>query len=162
MSLLVEGLSPIPLRNVYHLGVVVPNLERGLAELGQQFGTEWAVTREITPTVRMVSGPATFELRYAYSRQGPPYLEVIEGRFGSFWTLDGGARLHHVGMFVEDLAKEVARLQAAGMTPELQGVGEDLTDERPNVFAFFNSAAGVRIELVDIARQAAMEEWIRG
>jgi hypothetical protein len=48
---------------------------------------------------------STAHLRVAYSRQGPPYLELIQvlkpaGPFSS----EDAARIHHVGSWCEDLA----------------------------------------------------------
>ena len=95
----------------FHVGIVVADLEAALDELAQVAGIEF---RDLGRP--QVGG---WTIRVAYSVDGPPHLELIEGPPGSPWDASAGARLDHLGFWVDDLAGERARLEALGMQADL-------------------------------------------
>ena len=97
--------------DVYHVGLVVPNLEAGIEEVADRFGVTFPSTQAITFHIRSTArGDQRVPLRFAYSHEGPPFLEVIEAYPDSPWELAEGSSLHHLGVFVDDLDGEIARL----------------------------------------------------
>jgi hypothetical protein len=119
----------------FQVGFVVPDLEAAMSELGAGLGVEMAgpLERDVGDCV----------LRIAFARTPPPYLELIEGPPGSLWDATGGAHMHHLGYWSEDMDADSARLEAVGMTLEF-----DLGFARYHSPA---SGAGARVELIDVA-----------
>ena len=154
-------LSPIPFENVYHIGVVVNDIERGMAEVADQLGITWAPRRVANVTVRESGQVRTYGLHVVYSRQGPPFLELIEGSGSGVWAAAPEPRLHHLGVYVEDLAEEARRLVRSGMKLEASGVGPDHDDPDPVLFTYLMGSTGVRVELVDASGREGLLKWVR-
>ena len=135
-------LSPLPVENIYHVAAIVADFDRALEEMGRELGITWAEPR---------SGPGGF--RATYSRQGPPYLEIMQGVSDprSVFTIEGGPRFHHVGIHVADWAAEVERRKTAGWELERQ-LAEGL--------CFMKNGMGLRFEIVDVARREWLWEWL--
>lgn len=117
----------------FQVGFVVPDLEAAMEEIGAALGVEM-----IGPQERDLGDGRV--LRIAFARTPPPYLELIEGPAGSIWHSNGGAKIHHLGCWSEDMDADSARLEAAGMAREI-----DLGFARYHGPA---AATGARIELI--------------
>ena len=141
-----QALSPVPWANIYHLGMVVPDAERAAREIGSQLGVTFGQPRPVTVGVRENGRVSKQTVIVAFCHEGPPYIELIEGAGSGIWTAEGGARMHHAGIWVDDLAAEVARLVADGMRIEAQGAD---ADGNLSLFAYMRNEFGLRIELVD-------------
>jgi Glyoxalase/Bleomycin resistance protein/Dioxygenase superfamily len=118
----------------FQVGLAVPDLEAAMREVGSSLGVQM-----IGPLERDL-GDGT--LRIAFARTPPPYLELLEGPPGSIWDAAGGAKMHHLGHWSEDLDADGARLEEAGIPLEL-----DLGFARYYGPA---PATGARVELIDI------------
>src|SRR3954451_7372767 len=97
----------------WQVGVVVPDIEAAMDELASGLGVDWS-----GPKPRDVG---QWGLRIAFTRQGPPDVELIGGPPDPIWDAGGGARLHHVGTWTSDMAADAARLEAAGFELALDG-----------------------------------------
>jgi hypothetical protein len=153
------ALSPFPFENIYHIGVVCPDIVRGMEEVGEQLGITWAPRRTANVTVWSPDGSVKpIGLEVVYSRNGPPYLELIEATSDeTVWSGAPGPRLHHIGVYVDDLQGEVARLTAAGMVDEAHGVGPD---GNLSLFSYLMGAHGMRVELVDASGREGTLSWV--
>lgn len=145
---------PINWQRMYHVGIVVPDLEAAMEELGTALGLSWPSPQSRTRTFRGPAGCFGAELRFVFSRQGPPYLELIEGVAGTPW--EPGTGIHHIGIWVDDLEDAATRLAEAGAPIEV-------TYDTPSLesFTYHQVAGKLRVELVDIARRDVVEAWIR-
>lgn len=142
--------------DVYHLGIVVPDIDRGMEEIGRRFNVTFPPHLPIE--VDLTVGRREFHLstRFVYSREGPPYIELFQGVPDSPFALPrDGSGIHHLGIFVDDMAAEVARLKALGTELELHDIG---IDGQPRGVAFFNSL-GVRQELVSSESRTGLK-WL--
>ncbi|MGE0384339.1 MAG: VOC family protein [Gammaproteobacteria bacterium] len=151
------------LDNIYHFAMIVPDFDRALRAVGAQLGVQaWAEPQDGMNSVRLPDGRvSTVRLRATYSRQGPPFVELIEGVADphSVFTIAGGPRLHHVGVHVADWRAAVERMQARGMT--LEGVMLRAgPDPEPMGIAFMRNAFGLRIEVVDVSRRTWLRGWL--
>lgn len=145
--------------DVFHLGTVVPSLETAMDAIGRDLGVSWAPVQERDQRVRTGSGEVLVEhIRFTYSREGIPHLELIESREQRAWRVCDGGALHHAGAFVDDVAAESARLVAAGVPLEFGGGAR----EQPAGFAYHLAAGGIRFELVDGSRRADFMRWFDG
>jgi hypothetical protein len=127
----------------FQVGVAVQNLEQAMEELSAALGITWK-----EPQDRDVDG---MQFRVAFADTSKPYLELIEGGPGSPWDATDGSHLHHLGYWSEDKAADMARLDAAGFTTEMD-IGH----------ASYHSGkqAGARVELIDKSyREEFMERW---
>jgi hypothetical protein len=140
--------------DMYHVGIVVPRLEDGLAHFADLFGVRWAPVMEAPTSVRMADGSvATVDLRLVYSIDAP-HLELIEEVPGSVWVLNPHSNIHHIGFWSGDLGGDWARLHGGGCPLEVMG---DSGGSEPLLWAYHNDPLGVRIELVDDALRAVMQ-----
>ena len=114
----------------YHFTLVVDDVPRAMEDLTRLFGIQW--TR--------VQADGLF----AYSLQGPPYLELLKRVDG---TIHDSTGLHHVGVWVDDPQEESNRLASLGAP--LEFVRRD-SEGRWLPGCFHKTADGLRIELVTI------------
>jgi hypothetical protein len=127
----------------FQTGVAVQNLEQAMEELSAALGVTWK-----EPQDRDVDG---MQFRVAFADTPPPYLELIEGAPGSPWDSTAGSHLHHLGYWSDDKAADMARLEAAGFTTEMD-IGH----------ASYHSGkhGGLRVELIDKSyRDEFMTRW---
>jgi len=144
---------------IYHIGIVVQNLDQAMDELGTAMGYTWSTIRTMNANLLVPAGTTAVSLRIAFTRQGPPWLEFIEGPADSLWSAAGGNTLHHLGFYVDDLDAERKRLESLGMAFEIGGVGPD---GRLAGFAYHSNPHGGRLELVDSRLKDGLERWIGG
>jgi hypothetical protein len=134
-------------RPFYQVGAVVPDLDAAREELSAALGLVWSEPRDFA------IGP--WSVRVCFAKDGPPWLELLEGSPGSPWDPAGGARLDHVGSWTDDLGGESDRLAAEGAAIEL--------DARPyGATAIYHRLplSGLRVELLGLAgRDGFFERW---
>ncbi len=141
--------------DVFHVGIIVPRIEKGMEEIAKRFGVTWPrPPGTASIRVRTKAGMQTLASRYAYTAEGPPYLELIEAVPGTVWEAGAGSRIHHLGAFVDDLDGEIERLTAEGADLEMTTVGED--GSRVLGVSYINSALGVRLELLPATSRAGI------
>ena len=129
----------------YQVGIIVPDLDPAMEELGSALGVTWGTV--ISPPYD--KGPK----RFVFSVEGPPHIELIEGRPGSAWDCSDGPRLDHIGLWT---FRETAKGQLAANGMPIDTDGADLGNP---IFTYHDaSACGMRVELVDEARKAPFYE----
>jgi hypothetical protein len=95
--------------NLWQLGYVTTDLDRGIAYLGARFGLEHAVKLPVGGTFLAGEREVEFEARFAMAARGGLIVELIEpvaGEVGFYRQLlpDDGSfavRLHHLATFIE-------------------------------------------------------------
>ena len=108
--------------------------------------------------ISTAAGDLSTSIRFTYSVEGPPHLELIEGPAGTVWAPVMG--LHHVGLWTDRLADDAVELEQRGLPIEVAGVSP--SGRRPSGFTYHRSGHGLRIELVDDASLPAFERWFAG
>jgi catechol 2,3-dioxygenase-like lactoylglutathione lyase family enzyme len=149
------------LRPFFHLAVLVLDLDRAVdrysALLGQRFN-EPSTLHLDTRSTGGYSEPV--DLRVAYSREGPPYLELLEATGDGLFSSRNGRGFHHAGYWVPE-GVDIAQLLASnGVKVDTEIVGSSGA-----VFARFTTPRaldGVRLELIDEGRRAGLERWFAG
>jgi catechol 2,3-dioxygenase-like lactoylglutathione lyase family enzyme len=135
--------NPLSAANLYHTGIVVPDLSAATARLTEMAGYTWTRPIEGPVPVRTDAGSLTVDMRFVYSLQGP-HLELIQEIPGTPWVSTGGA--HHLGYFSDDFATTAAALTAGGYRLEVCHTDDGTT---PSMFAYYVSPDGIRVEVVD-------------
>ena len=143
----------------FKTGIIVTDLEKAADEFTATLGVEWAPLTVVPLQIRTPDGLEPVDLRVLISTTGPTYLELIEAQPTGYYAAPNGGYLHHVGMWVDDLATESARLDAQGWKREAAGEHEGVS---PVAFAFHVSPLGMRLELGDIANLAMFNAWTSG
>ncbi len=139
-----------------HLGMVVPDLEAAMAEHRRLLGLSWPEIKVLEDVYRLPDGATrTVPLRVVFSREGPPYLELIEAVPGTPWTVPSGGGLHHVAYWSETLLEDVATFVEAGLDVELTRAGPEIAQG----FSYRVCESGTRVELIDVAARPAIEAW---
>lgn len=150
--------------DVFHTGFVVRDIDAGIAELTAVFGATWTDVEEREMRLRGPEGPLRPTLRFAYTREGPHRLELLEAVPGTLWEappegVGGTLAAHHIGVWCDDVAGTSRQLISSG-SPRLatyDGEGEDAVG-----FAYHRLATGALIELVDSSRRPAFDRWFAG
>jgi hypothetical protein len=142
---------------MFHVGIVVPDLDLGRARFTQLLGTQWGPIVENRIEVRDGDGnDLVVPNRLCYSTEAP-YLELIQEVPGTPWVCNEHSNLHHIGFFTDALAVDSRELSAAACPLELlDGHG----DTPPSSFTYHRDGLGVRVELVNADLRGAMEQFL--
>lgn len=144
---------------LWHVGIVVPDLDAAMDEFTRASGVSFTSTLDREVAVETAAGPESGRVRWAASRGEQPDWEVIEQRDG-FWSVgrNGGAALHHIAYWSDDLESDIAHYREAGHVLEAQG----RDDEGRVRFVYLVGPSGVRIELGARYTQQSWDEWVGG
>ena len=143
---------PLSAADLYHTGIVVPDLEASMARLGAVAGYRWTAVQSADLTIRFADSERVVPLRYAYSLDAP-HLELVQEIPGTPWT----AAAHHLGYFCDDVPATSKLLEDLGFAAESRAV----VDGTPALFAYHLDPSGVRIEIVDRALIPDFAEYLR-
>jgi len=138
----------------YHVGIIVPDLDRAKAQMSAQLGVTWGpVLRLERAEFRDGDGnDLLLPTSFCYSVE-QPCLELIEEVPGTVWVRNEHSNLHHLGFWSDDLSQESTRLTAAGCPLQFCGRAAEVA---PLSFAYHRNDLGVRIEIVDATMREAM------
>jgi catechol 2,3-dioxygenase-like lactoylglutathione lyase family enzyme len=139
------GLPGVPWGEVFHVGIRVADLAAAQRELTSSMGVRWTSPAHI-PMRAWVPGEGyrMWDLTISFSVEGPVHIELLHGSPGSYWdTSAGGAGLHHIGVWVDDVARANEELIRQGWVVELAGRPPA---EGYGSFSYTRSPAGVLLE----------------
>lgn len=140
---------------MFHVGIVVPDLDKAKGRFAELLGAMWGPTIEFD--ARIVDGGDAItlvHLKFVYSCEAP-YIELIEEVRGTPWQCNEFSNLHHIGFFADDVVLESERMTDAGCPYE---AGALAGDGKTRSFAYHRDSLGIRLEFVSEARRAAVED----
>ena len=143
---------------LYHVGIVVPDVEAAKAHFTDLLGITWGPVVE-TEAFPVREGDGTERIvpnTLCYSTE-PPYLELVQELPGTVWECNEHSNLHHIGVWVDALPADSATYTELRCPLQLCGRDDDGALVQ---FAYHRDPLGVRIELVDIAMKPMMEEFM--
>ena len=143
---------------LYHVGIVVPDVEVAKAHFTDLLGITWGPVVE-TEAFPVREGDGTERIvpnTLCYSTE-PPYLELVQEVPGTVWECNEHSNLHHIGVWVDALPADSATYPELRCPLQLCGRDDDGALVQ---FAYHRDPLGVRIELVDIAMKPMMEEFM--
>jgi catechol 2,3-dioxygenase-like lactoylglutathione lyase family enzyme len=134
-------------QDLYHTGIIVPDLDAAMARLSALAGYRWITPLSYTLPFRTATGTRELTSTIVYSVQSP-HVELLQEVPGSPWTAAPGNSVHHLGYFTDDLADTAELLESNGFTFEMTAdvPGQDLA-----LFAYYVDPFGTRVEIVDRA-----------
>ena len=133
--------------DLYHTGIVVPDLDTAMARLSALAGYRWINPLNYTLPFRTATGTRELTSTVVYSVQAP-HVELLQEVAGSPWTAAPGNSVHHLGYFTDDLAESARALEDNGFTFEATA---DFAPPGLALFAYYVDEFGTRIEIVDRA-----------
>ena len=144
--------------SLYHVGIVVPDLEAAQARFSDLLGVVWGPVMDIEAVeFRDADGnDLSLPNKLCYST-GPPYLELVEEVPGTVWVCNEHSNLHHLGYWTDALAEESARFTESVCPLQICG---RTGAKAPEQFSYHQDPLGVRIELVDVALRPVMEQFM--
>lgn len=148
----------IDYQRIFHTGIRVPDLNAAMSELGESLGVTWAESREVAemPVWTPITGMQMVPLRYVYSCEGPQHIELLESAPGSPWHCGDNPGVHHIGVWVSDVAAEVEAVLAKGWTVALAGTAPE---DGYGSFAYVQPPNGMLVEVVNDAIEPMFEQW---
>lgn len=142
--------SPLSAADLYHVGVVVGDLDAAAARLTTVGGYRWTRPLEYTVPIVTATGELDVPFRITFS-VAPVHLELIQEVPGTLWSAVPGRGTHHLGYWVDDVESASEALTEAGFAFEA-GPRAD----QPPTFAYHLDRAGTRIEIVN---RALFGDW---
>jgi hypothetical protein len=145
-------MTPEPL---FHVGIVVLDLEEAVARFTELLGLSWGPLAEVEAT--LVDGEGEdfgVRLRSRLSSDAP-HVELIEEVPGTVWECNEHSNLHHIGFWTETLVEDSARFSGAGCPLVIAG---RVDGQVPARIAYHSDPLGVRVELTDVALRAMIRE----
>ncbi|MCY4392131.1 MAG: VOC family protein [Chloroflexi bacterium] len=131
--------------DIYHVGIIVPDMEAAMDELGRRFNVGWRDPSTATVRVRDHAGDRILSPRVTFCDNSTPIaLELIEALPGTVWSVTGRSQLHHFGLYVDSVQAAIDEL-GPGMELEMAGLDRD---GMLAGFCYVTDDLGVRMELV--------------
>ena len=140
---------------IYHVGLVVPDVEQAAADYSDQLGLRFASLRPTVLDVWVDGVRRPADLLVTYSMDGPPYLELIEERSGGVWAADA-LGLSHIGFWAPDVAAAAEKVAAGGWPLRVR----DGDEAGPRRFTYHPAPGGLWVELVAPSFADTLATWI--
>jgi catechol 2,3-dioxygenase-like lactoylglutathione lyase family enzyme len=143
---------------LYHVGIVVPDVEVAKAHFTDLLGITWGpvVETEGLPVREGDGAERIVPNTLCYSTE-PPYVELVQEVPGTVWECNEHSNLHHIGVWTDALPADSATYTQLRCPLQLCGRDDDGALVQ---FAYHRDPLGVRIELVDLAMKPMMEEFM--
>ncbi len=142
---------------MFHVGIVVPDVDAARVHFTDLLGIEWGAILENDVDVRDGDGnDLVVPNRICYSTE-PPYLELIQEVSGTPWVCNEHSNLHHIAFWSDALVADSDHFSGLVCPLELR---DDHGDALPSRFAYHRDPLGVRVELVNADMRATMEQFV--
>jgi Glyoxalase/Bleomycin resistance protein/Dioxygenase superfamily len=117
---------------IFHIGMAVPDLGKGLEEIGTIFDLAWRPIRIRKVTIVDTCGqPCDLECHVAFSVGGPFAVEVWQAIPGTPLAMPESGYFHHIGYWADDLDSEGERLDNLGYPTVVTSDGGPLFNAGP-------------------------------
>lgn len=145
--------------HMYHVGIIVPELEEAQVRLSELLGVEWGPIMDVMTEVRDSDGhDREVRSRICFSTE-PPHLELLTETPGTPWVCNPYSNIHHIGYYNDDVPGASGMLATARCPFEF---GSRLDPANPSDgWAYHrDEQLGVRLEYVGEATRPLMEEFL--
>jgi catechol 2,3-dioxygenase-like lactoylglutathione lyase family enzyme len=147
-------------QRMFHVGVRVPNIEAAMDELSLSLGLRWSSVQRRDQKVWLPrQGATSLDLKFTYSAEGPERIELLQGPRRSIWDGNDAPGVHHLGVWVDDVADETERFLKEGWTLEIAQVAPQ---DGYGAFTYVRSPNGILVEPVSSALKPMFEGWWAG
>jgi quinol monooxygenase YgiN/catechol 2,3-dioxygenase-like lactoylglutathione lyase family enzyme len=157
--------SEKPLRRVpdtstyFHVGVVVRDLKEATRRYSEILGVTF--TEPATFHVPQFADPVPhpYQVVAVFSREGPPYYELIEASPAGPFSAINADLILYVGVWEPDVPGRVNKLREQGV--EFEAVLKDSQGVPFVCLTRPEALEGMRIEFVGTGARAGIEQWVR-
>ena len=148
-------------QRIYHTGIRVPDIDAAMAEMGEMLDVTWATVQHNAAQAVWTpeDGLRQVELQFVYSCEGPQHIELLQGQPGTLWHAGDSPGVHHVGLWVDDVAETTRRCLDAGWSIAAAGAAPD---DGFGVFSYVVPPSGPIVELVWSAVEPRFRQWWDG
>ena len=133
----------------FHVGILVRDIGTAAANFSAILGLEFEPVR----TAPVVTGEM---MRFRYSLQGPPYLELVEMAGSGIWGPGQGEGLHHIAFADPDVSGRCTAFDGQADTV-VRGEGDSVRV----IFTRPEALHGIRVEYLESTMVAATLERLR-
>ncbi|NGP05833.1 VOC family protein [Rhodococcus sp. 14C212] len=144
--------TQFPMADLFHVGVVVEDIHEAIAAYSAT-GATFTEVRDITLEVVLDGVRRTEHMFAAYTKQGPPYLELIQELEGNIWGSDA-LDLNHLGYWAEDVDATAKTLEQAGFTLRM------MPPASPPRIAYLSGPGSIWVELCGPGVRTMLAEWL--
>lgn len=143
----------------FHIGVIVPDLIKAIEDFSRILGITFTNPEYFHISRLEDPEPHSHDPYVAFSREGPPYYELIEASGDGIFSAKHQGTILYLGVWEKDMA---ARLKAL----EKEGIGIDAwfrNKEGSVPFTVITSpqgTLGIRMEYVDQSVRSTIEKWV--
>ncbi|MFF4223280.1 antibiotic biosynthesis monooxygenase [Streptomyces abikoensis] len=157
-----RGVVPVPDSvpdSLFHVGMVVPDLEKAVALHSDVLGIEFTEPHVFRIPRLEDPDPHPAELTAVFSRTGAPYYELIQAAGDGIISAAHCGRILYYGVWEPDMDARLERLRR-------QGIGVDAyfrSGPGATPFAVITAPdlLGARVEYVGLGDRPPIEEWVR-
>jgi catechol 2,3-dioxygenase-like lactoylglutathione lyase family enzyme len=152
----------LPIAKIDQVCVVTPDLRRSMESYRASLGIEpWRILTFGSETVRELNyrgKPATYRMLVALAQLGGLQYELIQPLQGpsiyhEFLERNGGAGLHHFGVWIPSLAEGLAAARAAGFAEIQGGRGTGLDGDGGFAYLDTEETLGAIFELIELPKR---------
>ena len=145
----------------FHVGILVADLSIAIENFSRVFEVEFNEPAMIRTPLLSNDDRRNYDMRVSYSRNGPPFLELIEGHDVGYFSLAGGEGVHHIGLWVGDgeVLSDSNRFRALHIEAAIPHEDTTGTVTRMSSPSMLH---GVRLEMVEEGDRVGLEAWIGG
>ncbi|WP_013334261.1 VOC family protein [Gloeothece verrucosa] len=143
----------------FHIGVIVPDLKEAIKNFSEVLGITFTDPQYFHIPRLEDPEPHRHDPYVAFSRQGPPYYELIEASGDGIFSAKHEGKILYLGVWEKDMK---ARIEAL----EKEGIAIDAwfrNQEGSIPFTVITSPQGplgIRIEYVDQSVRNTIEHWV--
>ena len=151
----------IDYQRLFHTGIRVPDIDAAMDEMGSTLGVTWASVQH-NPAQQVWTPERELqevELSFVYSCEGPQHVELLQGPAGTIWDGSDDPGVHHVGLWVDDVAAETERCVDAGWKVAAAGAPPD---DGYGAFTYVVPPSGPIVELVWSVIEPRFQAWWDG
>ena len=78
--------------DLFKTGLLVIDLERAMRDISAWLGVSWTPIQQSPLVLRTATGDEKVDLRFVFSTDGPPYLELLEAHPSGYYAAVDGPR----------------------------------------------------------------------
>lgn len=143
----------------FHIGVIVPDLKKAIEDFSRILGITFTNPEYFHINRLEDPKPHSHDPYVAFSREGPPYYELIEASGDGIFSAKHQGKILYLGVWEKDMAARVKALEE-----ERIKIDAWFRNEEGGVpFCIITSpqgALGIRMEYVDQSVQSTIEHWV--
>ena len=148
----------IALSETFHIGMAVEDIDQCCKQIGEDLNLDWLPIKSFDPLPFWTpeEGLREISVKATYSRQGPQRIEIVQGT-SIFYDPNRLPDSRHVGIWVDDLIEEAARLIDKGWI--VLAAGDEPSAGYGTIAYLSPPFPGLMVELVSKQLEPMMNEW---